>query len=348
MTAALLVVAPGLASTVQDLGRVGGLRFGVPPGGALDRDAHRLANALIGAPLDRPALELRLMGPTLRAVDGPVRVALAGAKISATLTRADGSKTPLAAWRSATLQPGDTVAIGALRGSSTATLAVDPPIVAETAFGSASTFARGGFGGFRGRPLAAGDHLALSDAPAPSGPERSVPPPVAADGPTLVRLVAGPQAERFAPAAFDALAADDWRIGAASDRMGLRLEGPALAFAAGARADIVSDGVSTGAIQVPADGAPILLLADRQTTGGYAKIACAASADLPALGRMSPGGVVRFALASVEEAVAARRAAERAFEDRLAAVAPLAPDGAALLERLHSENLVTARVEPDA
>ncbi|MEO1460265.1 MAG: biotin-dependent carboxyltransferase family protein, partial [Pseudomonadota bacterium] len=346
---ALRVLEPGLATTLQDLGRGGFQRFGVPPSGALDPGALRLANALVGAQEAQAGLEIRFLGPVLAAEDGPVRLALAGAAASMLRMGIDGTETPIPDGRSLTLAPGERLRIGALSGSSTAYLALSPGFDVAAALGSRATLARAGLGGFAGRGLAAGDRLALLPG-TPEGPELALPPADAADraapgSPSTVRVVLGPQDDLFTEDAVRAFLTADWRITKDADRMGLRLEGPRLSHRAGA--DIVSDGIETGAVQVPGTGQPILLLADRQTSGGYAKIAAAIRADLPLLGRLAPSAVLRFVAVSPVEGAAALRAAESSLRRRIAGIAPVGTGPSIDLEALYRENLITGQVEGD-
>ncbi|MEL6316427.1 MAG: biotin-dependent carboxyltransferase family protein [Pseudomonadota bacterium] len=322
MSGALVVVAPGLADSLQDLGRRGLARFGVPPAGALDAEALALANALVGAEPGRAALEMRFLGPTLRVEAESVRLAVAGAAVEMRVTTADGGEATAPGWRSTTLRRGDRVAVGPLRGASTAYLAVAGGFAAPAVYGSAAAYPRAGLGGFDGAGGGggAGARLALVAASAPEGPERAAPAPDWGP-PARARVVFGPQEARFTADARALFLATDWRVSQSADRMGLRLEGPRLAHEGGA--DITSDGVVSGAIQVPASGQPILLLADRQTAGGYAKIAAVITADLPAMGRLAPGDPLRFAEVSLAEAREALAAADAAQARRLAAVAPL-------------------------
>lgn len=360
----LRVVEPGLATTLQDLGRPGFGRIGVSTSGALDRDALALANALVGAPDGAAALEMRLTGPRLAVEADSVRVAVVGAAARLTVSgdaqAAPGDDAGAAAdvievgpglWRSLRLQRGQTLNVGPLSGSATAYLAVEGGFDAPEILGSRSTFLRAGFGGFggalAGRPLAAGDQLALTRRSASDRPEHVLTGSSLIEalgpGPIAARVVLGPQDERFDAASIERFLSTPWRISPRSDRMGLRLEGPALSHVAElGGADITSDGLLSGAIQTPANGQPIVLLADRQTAGGYAKIACVISADLGALGRARPGDRVRFAAISSEAAVKAARDAAERRRAALSQIAELGGDGRIDPARLYGANLITA------
>ncbi|MEO1472296.1 MAG: biotin-dependent carboxyltransferase family protein [Pseudomonadota bacterium] len=344
-TGVLVVEAPGLATSVQDAGRRGHARLGIPPSGALDSEALAVALALAGAPAGAAALECRYLGPVLRAERAPVRVALAGGEAEMAVTRADGAREQAGGWRSVTLAPGDRLRVGALRGSATACLALCGGIDVAPVMGSRSTLTRARLGGIGGRLLAEGDRIAA--AALPEGPERAVAAPEAWVDDAPVAVVPGPQADHFTGAAHALLTATAWRISDRADRMGLRLDGPHLehASAPGRGADIVSDAIVTGAIQVPASGQPILLLADRQTSGGYAKIATVITADLPRLARLGPGAMLRFEAVDAVEGARRSRAARAALDRLIAAIAPLAegPD----LTALYRENLITARIDEE-
>lgn len=326
----LEVLACPAPASIQDLGRPGYRHLGVPLSGALDTLALRLANALVGNPPGAAALELRLAGPRLRAAT-PVRVALAHA--GGRIVHGDGTESALPSWQSTTLAPGDELRVGAVSGG-VGYLAVAGGIDTAPVLGSRSTYARAGFG----MTVGAGAGLPVGEADL-SGPDLAVSPaPTFDHGP--LRIMPGPQDDAFTADALAALTGADFTVTREADRMGLRLAGPRLAHVAGA--DIVSDAVTPGAIQVPGDGQPIVLLADGQTVGGYAKIATVISADLPRLGRALPGDSVRFRVVDAAAALAARRAQENWLT---ATLARLRPAGGDLdLDALYSANLVTGVV----
>jgi biotin-dependent carboxylase-like uncharacterized protein len=299
------VLAPGLLTTVQDLGRVGSQRFGVPVSGAMDRWSLRAANRLVGNPDGAAALEITLGGPVLR-FDGQGLIALAGADLDA---RLDGR--PLAAWQSVPVGSGSTLAFGGARDGMRAYLALAGGIDVPVVLGSRSTFARSGLGGFRGRALRAGDRVPVGAGGA-SAPRRGrrIPRgavPVYGHAHTL-RAVLGPQDDAFTEEGIRLFFGERYTLASQSDRVGCRFAGPRIAHRAGA--DIVSDGTVFGAVQVTGDGLPIVLMADRGTTGGYTKIAAVASADLPRLAQARPGDHVRFERISAGEAQALLRDAE--------------------------------------
>jgi len=342
MSPALAVLRPGPRTSLQDLGR-GGLRaMGIPVAGAMDRIGLRLANALVGNPPGEGCLELTLSGPVLRVETDSVRIAVTGpARIA--LTTPDGERRSLAPDRSWRLERGDQLEIGPIIGSAIAYLAVGGGFAVPPVLGSLSTHLGAGLGPLGGRALGAG-LLPLRRSEADAGPERSLTRPLPyGDGP--IRVVPGPQAEAFTEDSLAILLSSTYTVGARSDRMGMRLEGPKLHHRA--QADIVSDGIVAGCVQVPGDGSPILLLADHQTTGGYAKIATAISADLPRLGRAVPGDRLIFRTVAVPQAEALRRAQEQAFQDCLDSLAPVEESGRIDLAALYRAELISGAVTGD-
>lgn len=302
MTLFLDIVDPGLAVAVQDRGRFGLRRYGVPVAGALDPILLACANALVGNPPEAAGLELLVGGPALTAKGGGVALALAG-DVSAQRIGLDGGASQLTPWSAAVLAAGETLRIGPPR-QGIAYLAVSGGIRTEPMLGSRATYRRAGLGGFLEKggslPCAAPGALHQGKAWAwESGP---------------IRVLPGPQDDHFPPQSFAALEGQSFKVGPASDRMGLRLSGEARLQHTDKGPEIATDGVIPGVIQVPGDGQPIVLLADGQTTGGYAKIATVISADLPRLGHLRPGDRVRFKLVTRDEAL-------KALEDRQAAFA---------------------------
>jgi biotin-dependent carboxylase-like uncharacterized protein len=331
----LVALDPGPLTTLQDRGRRGWQRYGVSPAGALDSVALALANALVGNPPGEAALEFTLVGGIWRCEAESARIAVAGGAFALSL---DGA--PVPAWRSLTLRRGATLAIGAAPDAARGYLAVAGGFAVEPELGSVSVHLRSGLGG---GAVARGQLLALRQASAPGGPERALDPRLAPPRRATIRVVLGPQDDYFAPETVALFQSAAWRVSAEADRMGMKLSGPVLAHARGF--DVLSDGIATGSVQVPGNGQPIVLLNDRQTTGGYPKIATAITADLPSLGQLRPGDSLRFAAIGLEAARAARRAADAALDEALAAIAPVA--GAADLgaERLLALNLVGGVVD---
>lgn len=301
------VIRGGMLTTIQDSGRWGYQSRGVPVAGPMDPVSHRLANALVGNDRGAATLEVTLLGPELEFEDERV-VAVTGADFEITL---DGK--PVLAGAPFMVSAESHLRFGPRRRGARAYLAIRGGVAVPPVLGSRATHLISGMGGFGGRALKAGDRLPLGVAEvtrptaAPLG-DRLVPLPA---HPARLRVLPGPQAEAFAAEAFSALQSAPYAVGQQSDRMGFRLEGPRLAHARGA--DIISDATPLGVLQVPASGQPILLMADRQTTGGYPKIATVISADLAVAGQLGPGDTIVFSVCDPHEAMAALIAQERAL-----------------------------------
>lgn len=335
------VVAPGLMTSVQDLGRLGAQALGMPVAGATDAIALRLANAVAGNPENTAALEIGYLGPTLTAAADGVRVVLGG-KAKLTLQPAGGSEArSVKPWRSLLLKRGDKLTIGAVEEGGVAYLAVAGGFAIQPFMGSLSTYMRSGLGGFEGRALKAGDRLPLN-AVAAEGDEREL-----ADaidyGSGTIRVVLGPQEDRFTAKGIETFLSATYTVTKEADRMGIRLEGDSVEHTRGA--DIASEGVVTGSIQVPGNGKPIILMADRQTTGGYTKIATVISADLPRVGRMKPGDTLGFVKVEVAEAEVARRAQEKMVRKLIDGIRTALPDVTLDLNALYTQNLISGAVD---
>lgn len=286
----LEIIEPGFLTTVQDAGRFGWLRFGVPPAGPLDAAAFQAANALVHNAATAAGLEITWSGPTLR-VRRDALIAVCGADFELWIGRR-----PVPTWYSLVMRAGEILHFGARRSGARAYLAIDGGIALPPYLGSQATYLPGGFGGLEGRALRAGDRLPLhssnGDPFARAGrawPMAQRPPYSAA--PTL-RVILGPQAEAFTAEGCATFLSAMYILSPVSDRMGARLKGPAITHAG--ETGIVSDGLIAGCIQVPPDGQPIIMLADHQTTGGYPKIATVIQADLPLVAQLMPGDSVRF------------------------------------------------------
>jgi len=301
---AVLVVKPGLLTTVQDLGRWGWQSRGVSVAGPMDPFAHRLANAIVGNARDRALLEITLIGPEIEFDDERV-VAVAGARFELTL---DGQ--PVAAEFPFSVRRGSRLRFGRRLAGARAYLSIQGGISVPPTLGSRSTHLGSRIGGVGGRALAAGDRLPLGESgssrphQAKSPGRRELP-----GGHARVRVLSGPDTQRFHSSALDRLQSAPYRIGRDSDRMGFRLEGPSIDHLLGA--DIISDVTPLGVLQVPASGQPMLLMADRQTTGGYARLATVISADIGLAGQLAPGDSISFAVCSRREAMGALIAEER-------------------------------------
>ncbi len=340
MSPILRILAPGARSLLQDRGFVGGRGTGIPSAGALDQDGLCLLNALLGNPPDAPAIEIALTPPRLRAEGGAIRLAI-GAGLTGSVVRPDGDARALGPWTAATLQDGDELRLQASGPCPAALIGIAGALDLPRFLGSHSTLPRARLGGIDGRALKQGDALVLRAAAADPGDLGFATPPADADGP--IRVVPGPQAEWFTEAAQAALLSQEFRVTAETDRMGMRLDGPVLAHSERG-ADIISDGIAPGAIQVPGSGKPIVLLADAQTTGGYPKIATVIGADLSRFARLAPGDTLRFAAVTVDQAEDAARA-RRAELDRIAAAIQPARSGEIDLRRLYQANLIGGAVD---
>ena len=310
----IAVLRPGLLTTVQDAGRPGHRASGMPVAGAMDRLALAAANLLAGNAPGAAALELTLAGGTLR-FEAAAFAALAGADMRATL---DGR--PVPGGSSFDVPAGGVLACGTAASGMRAYLAVHGGIDVPLALGSRSTYARAGVGGLEGRALRAGDRLPVGTPPgAPPelaslapGEWPGIHPP---GGEVELRMIPGPQDDLVHPEGMETLLSTRWTVTALSDRMGYRLDGPPVRLLAGA--DIVTDALVPGAVQVSNDGRPIVIMVDGQTAGGYVKPGVAIGPDLWRLAQARPGDGVRFRRCGMEEALAAL-AEERAMVGRLA------------------------------
>ena len=327
---ALRVVAPGLLTTVQDGGRPDAQRLGVPAGGALDRELLHVANMLVGNAPDTAALEVTHRGPILEVAAPSVRLAVAGDADVSRVAR-DGTLVPLGPWRSTVLRQGERLVVGRVRGGLRCVIAVEGGIAVPPLLGSRSTYLRGGFGGLHGRALRAGDALPLDREWAGYHPDVGLDPATVRDaglqpgrGTLAVRAVPGPQDDAAKPDSLPDLFAVDLSVSPRSDRVGIRLDGVRLRHREG-RAEVVSDGCAAGSIQVPGGGIPIVLLADRGTTGGYPKVATVASVDLPRLARLRPGDRLRLQAIDAGEAEMLRRARESLLAGLAAELRPVGP-----------------------
>ncbi len=321
------VIKPGMLSSFQDGGRYGFQHQGIPAAGAMDERAHRLANALAGNTGDPATLEMTLTGPTLR-FDAPACFALAGADMKATL---NGQDVPV--HRPLVARAGDTLAFaGPAAGGVRAYLAVHGGFDLPSVMGSESTYLRSGFGGFEGRALRRGDQIplraALSEDRDLLALHRALwevriylPGVLANKRRAVIRVLPGMHWDAFSSATRGAFTQAEFRISPQSDRMGYRLQGPALALERPRQ--MLSEAASFGTVQVPSGGEAIILMADRQTTGGYPKIAQIATVDLPALAQSAPGDTLRFALIDLDEAQRLDGEREHAFAQLTEALAPL-------------------------
>ncbi len=299
--AQITVVKPGWLTTIQDLGRFGAQAYGVSVSGAMDRRSLVIGNRLVGNGDHEAALEITLQGPELQFAHNTV-IALTGADLSPALNH---QAVPL--WTCLLVTAGSTLSCGTRRSGARCYLAVAGGLDVPIVFGSRATHVSSKTGGLNGRALIAGDvvacgkpllhqfNLAGRSLPDPLRPAYSNPP--------ALRIVAGPQEDAFRKDALSVITNNAYRLSSQSDRMGYRLQGPAVSLTQ--QTQHISDATATGALQVPHDGQPILLMADRQTTGGYPKIAVVIAADLHLAGQLLPGDSLRFITSTLEEAKAA-------------------------------------------
>jgi biotin-dependent carboxylase-like uncharacterized protein len=330
----LLVTDGGLFSTIQDFGRFGYQRFGISPSGAMDRLAMLIANALVRNAAETAVIETTLSGPSFIVEAKACRLALAGVDAPITV-----NGNPMPAFRAFDVERGDRVAIGAAPSGMRGYLAIAGGLALEPVLGSRSTHSRSRIGGLEGRKLVPKDELVLAGA-IPSEPCLEL---VEADRPKpdgAIRVLLGPQDHAFTASGIETFLSRLYAVSGLSDRMGYQLDGAAIAHKAGF--NIVSDGIMNGSIQVPGNGRPIILLADRQTTGGYPKIATVIEPDLWKIGQARPGAELRFIALSVEEAEAAAADHRRLIADLLGRIAPVRYETSQhSSERLLSVNLIS-------
>jgi antagonist of KipI len=290
----ITILDAGPQTTVQDLGRTGQMRHGIPPSGPVDRFAFVVANRLVGNPDGAAALECTLIGPRFE-VDAAGAIAVTGADMPVTVNGAEAPR-----WATIALNAGDVVKLGPARAGVRSYVAFSGGLDVPLVLGSRSTYVRGRMGGLEGRALRKGDALRTL----PSGPvrPRRVEPDAVPDYRSAqpIRLVLGPQDDRFTDAGIRALLDSPYEVLPQSDRMGARLRGPRIEHARGH--DIISDGIALGSVQVPGDGQPIVLLVDRQSTGGYTKLATVFSCDIGRIGQARPGQSLRFQAVGVAAA----------------------------------------------
>jgi len=281
------VLKPGLFTTVQDLGRYGYLKYGVPISGAMDTVSLVAANFLVANnPIDA-CLEITLIGPELQALT-KTQIAITGGVIS---TKVNGQSVPM--WQTLEVQEGDVVAFGKMESGCRTYLSIRGGINTPLVLGSRSTYVRGGFGGVNGRQLKTGDIIEGFDVPSfkveYSMPEELVP---QFTDHFKVHVILGPQADMFTEKGIETFLSSKYTITLEADRMGYRLEGPIVEHKG--KADIVSDALLPGAVQVPGNRKPIIIMRDAQTTGGYPKIAHVITPDISLLGQAKPNDAIEF------------------------------------------------------
>ena len=305
------VVKPGLLTTVQDRGRWGSQSLGVSVSGPMDSYSHRLANAIAGNDAGAATLEVTLSGPELE-FDDTRTVAVTGAEFELTVDRR-----PVGMRSGLDVSAGSVLRFGRRVRGTRAYVAISGGITTPRALGSRSTHLPSALGGLDGRALRAGDRLPLGEplqSPRPvrrSQPVESSSTWTLPDGRATLRVLPGPQLDRFVRTAWDVLQSAPYVVANDSNRIGYRLVGPSLETPG--KLDLISDATPLGVLQVPPSGQPILLMADCQTTGGYPKIAAVISADVSVAGQLGPGDTVRFVACSTREALSALIAQERSL-----------------------------------
>lgn len=303
------VILPGPLSTVQDGGRFGYMSTGFGSNGTMDLRALRIANILVGNAPEDGVIEMTMMGLTAEFTCETV-IALTGADMQ---PKRNGEAIPM--YRSVQIHAGDKLTLGMAKTGMRGYLAVAGGFDIAPIMGSMSTNLKVKLGGWQGRKLQAGDRIPLrrsanltQQGTCSCAPENDYPPTA------TVRVMLGPQEDFFTQAGIDTFLSAMYKVSEQSDRMGIRLDGSPIENKNGV--DIISDGIACGSVQIPASGTPIIMMADRQTTGGYAKIATVITADLYKIAQAKPGSCIRFQAVTEKEAISALKA-EKAFYKKL-------------------------------
>ena len=286
----------GFLTTVQDMGRYGSQETGMAVSGVMDTRAAALADLLVGNDENEAVLEVTMMGPTMEFTEDEL-IAVTGGDLGA---KVDGN--PLPRYEAVLIKAGQTVSFGGMYGGSRAYVAFAGGLDVPVVMGSRSTNLKAKIGGIEGRKLGAGDEIGFRSPKTwlPNMAARKLPLPALSSREHTLRVVMGPQDDCFTEEGISTFLESAYTISNEYDRMGCRMEGPVIAHKNGG--DIITDGISFGAVQVPSHGNPIVMMADHQTTGGYTKIACVISVDLPELAQCMPGHTVRFKKIGIEEA----------------------------------------------
>lgn len=305
------IVKPGLLTLVQDRGRHGYQQFGVPVSGVMDSLSYRLSNILVGNPQTHAVLEVTMLGPEIEFLDKMV-IAVTGGYLSPAV-----NQNAIPMWESLVVQKGDILTFGALKTGCRCYIAFSGGIDVPLIMGSRSTYTRGEIGGYKGRALKTEDQLEIADPGASPAqwqnkrvPTEYIP---AYSNEIELRVTMGPQDASFTPEGIKTFLSGLYTVTNQCDRMGYRLDGEKIRHVNGG--DIISDGIAMGAVQVPGHGQPIIMLADRQTTGGYTKIANVISADLPKIAQAKPGDKVRFTKVTAHHAGQLLREMEQKISD---------------------------------
>jgi len=289
------VLKPGFFTTIQDRGRYGYLKYGVPISGAMDTFSLIAGNLLVGNDPNDACLEITLIGPELEALT-KTQIAVTGGTVS---VKINDKQAPM--WQTIEIQKGDIVTFGKTENGCRAYLSIRGGINSPLVLGSRSTYIRGGFGGINGRQLKAEDIIEGFESPLLKFryalPNELIP---KYNGQFDAQVIMGPQADMFSKNGISTFLSNPYKVTSEADRMGYRLEGAKIEYTA--KTEIVSDALLPGAIQVPKNGKPILIMRDAQTTGGYPKIAVVITPDLSLLGQAKPNDTIRFRKISTKQA----------------------------------------------
>jgi antagonist of KipI len=293
----LEIVRPGIYTTVQDSGRYGYQSCGIPVSGAMDRYSYKAANYILGNDLESAVIEATVLGPRIE-FNSSMEIAITGADMSPSI---NGSSIEM--WRSLNIKAGDCLDFGELKSGARTYIAFSGGIDIPKVMESRSTYVRGKIGGYAGRQLLEGDRLKVFG----SGKEESKWISRVLDPKYIpkyrdeieLRVILGPQAEHFTPRGIETFLSSEYRCTPQIDRMGYRLSGSPIESISGT--DIISDGIAFGAVQVSNSGEPIVMMADRQTVGGYAKIACIVSEDISKIAQAKTGDTIKFRKVTIEE-----------------------------------------------
>ncbi len=286
----------GILTTVQDGGRFGYEQFGVSPSGPMDMRAMNMANILVGNPMNESCLEMTILGPQIRFTSSAV-IALTGADMKPTINGRTVSM-----YRAVAVQSGDVLKLGTVQNGCRTYLAAAGGLDIPELMGSKCTMVGKGFGGYEGRKLQKDDEIGFVKhvSMLPNMQARCTYPDKYQTKEHVLRVIMGPQDDMFTEKGMNSFLGGAYKVGQEFDRMGYRLEGPVIEHKEDG--NIISDGVVTGSIQVPTSGRPIVMLAERQTIGGYTKIATVITVDLPVIGQCKAGDVIRFRAVTVDEA----------------------------------------------
>ena len=300
----IMMLQSGLLTTIQDAGRRGYQRYGMGVSGAVDVHAYIYANILVGNRQNEAVLEVTLLGPKIEFTSNSV-IAVTGGDLSPAL---DGA--PLPMYRAVRVSKGSILSFGTPRSGCRAYIAFAGGLAISPIMGSRSTYIKANLGGYEGRRLLAGDEIAFRrPASCPANVEKRVMEPDVFPGEYTVRVLMGPQDDSFTEKGIETFLSGTYTVTNEFDRMGYRLNGPKIEHVTDG--NIITDGIAFGAVQVPDGGEPIIMLADRQTTGGYAKIASIINVDMPMIAQCKAGDRIRFRKTDIETA-------QQAFRDQRA------------------------------